>query len=165
MERDTLTLWNFMFLSYKHNLTEKQIQILGKVLDPKTDLGAVLGDMEDKLSVADRTAINSMIHDKIMPLLKDLSDENFISGISLLTDIMQPIIVRLMKKASSDPAQMSENIQVATRLASSLKTIMALMAPTIIDLIIKKKKPAWTMRFVLRKIRKKLLIAKGDIIK
>src|SRR3990172_880104 len=165
MERDTLALWNFMFLSYKHNLTEKQIQILGKALDPKTDLGVVLGDKEDKLSVADRTAINSLINDKIFPLIKDLSDENFISGLSLLTDIMQPVIVRLMKKAASDPVQMSENIQVATRLISSFKTITVLMAPTIIDLIIKQKKPAWSMRFVLRKIRKKLLKAKGDIIK
>jgi hypothetical protein len=54
---------------------------------------------------------------------------------------------------------------VATRLISSLKTITVLMAPTIIDLIIKQKKPAWSMRFVLRKIRKKILKSKGDIIK
>ena len=165
MKNDTLALWNFMFLSYKHNLTEKQIQILGKSLDPKTDLGVVLGDMEDKLSMADRTAINSLIQDKVMPLIKDLSDENFIKGLGLLADITQPVMVRLMKKAMSDPALMSENIQVATRLVSSLKTITVLMAPTIIDLIIKQKKPAWSMRFVLRKIRKKILKSKGDIIK
>jgi len=163
MDRDTLIVWTFLFLAYKNGLLEKNLQILNGILDPNTDLSLVLGSMEDNLSESDRALIDVTIQDKVLPLVQVLSDENFIRGVRILLDILQPSLERSVKNAGYDLGILREKINMLIRLTTSLKPLSVLMAPAIIDHIIKQKPPL-TVRFLLRRIRKKILKAKGDII-
>lgn len=163
MDRNTSTVWTFLFLAYKHGLIEKNLQILNGILDPKLDLGLILGSMEDSLSESDRALIDVTIQDTILPLLPVISDENFLRGFRILLDILQPYIVRTIKNTGGDLGILTEKMQMLIRLGSSLKPLSVLMAPAVIDHIIKQK-PSWSIRFVLRRLRKKILKAKGDSI-
>jgi len=159
MDQNTQVIWNFLLLAYKNGFLEKNLQILQGILDPKTDLGLLLASMEDSLSETGKSGldlIDAGINDKAVPLLKILSDENFMQGARILLDILQPTLERIVKDSNYDMVKLGEKITLITRLTVSLKPVTMLMAPALIDLIIKQK-PAWTIRFVLRRIRKKIL--------
>ncbi|PKL39627.1 MAG: hypothetical protein CVV44_05245 [Spirochaetae bacterium HGW-Spirochaetae-1] len=163
MDQNALIVWNFLFLAYKNGLLEKNLQVLQGILDPHIDLSLVLGSMEDNLSVADRTNIDVAVRDKALPLLQFFSDENFIRGVGLLLDIFQPVLEKSVREAGYDLGKVMEKANIAMRFASSLKPLTVFMAPVIIDYAIAQK-PSWTTRLVLRRMKKKILKAKGDII-
>lgn len=154
MDQNTLVVWTFLLLAYKNGLLDKNLQVLNGILDPNTDLSLVLAAMEDSLSGADRARIDVNVQDKVFPLLQILSDEKFMQGIRILLDILQPALERTVRNAGYDAGVLKEKVDVLIRLATSLKPLSLLMAPAIIDLIIKQK-PSWTIRIVLRRMRKK----------
>jgi|GEM_PF-5425432 len=163
MDQNALIVWNFLSLAYKNGLLEKNLQVLHGILDPQIDLSLVLGSMEDNLSVADRTNIDVAVRDKALPLLQFFSDENFIRGVGLLLDIFQPVLEKSVRETGYDLGKVMEKANIAMRFASSLKPLTVCMAPVIIDYVIAQK-PSWTTRLVLRRMKKKILKAKGDII-
>ncbi len=162
MDQNTSIVWTFLFLAYKNGLLEKNLQLLNGVLDPHTDLGLVLASMEDSLTEADRAKINVLILDKALPMLKTITDEKFIEGTRILMDILQPALVRIVQNANYDVAVLSERLSMVVRLLLSLKPLTLLMAPAVIDLALAQK-PRFSVRFLLRRLRKKIIKAQGEI--
>ncbi len=146
MEELTRAAWDFMTGAYKKGLLDEILALSGGMLNPDTDLGEVLGDMEDTLSAADFAPFEEKSKEIIIPALQALSEEEVIEALMVLITTLRPLLERAVQNAGGDPGVipgMAENIKknliAAKTVVNALLPVLAKGSGPLVEKFLKEK--------------------------
>ena len=128
MEGLTRVVWDFMEGAYRKGLLDELLGLIGGLSDPEADLGALLGDFEDRLADADFAHFEGMSRELLTPLLQALAREEVLESLHVLVISLRPVVDGVMERVGGDPKVVNEIQGLAKQNLLCLKTVaMALM--------------------------------------
>ena len=131
MEGLSRVVWDFMEGAYRKGLLDELLGLVGGLSDPEADLGALLGDFEDRLADADFAHFEGMSRDLLTPVLQALAREEVLESLHVLVISLRPVVDGVMERVGGDPKVMNEILGLAKQNLLCLKTVSVALVPVL----------------------------------
>lgn len=153
-ESPNRVVWNFMELAYRTGLLDECLEIIGNAIGPDIDMLEQFAGLERLGEETDFQSIDGKFGE-LIPIIKQLTDEDVIEGLKILLRLMKPYIDQAMRDIHSIEELKEKGLNIIKALYS-LRDVGLAVAPFAINKILEKK-PSWKTRFILKRIRKRIL--------
>ncbi len=132
MDQETKIIWDFAHAAYEKGTLDRALSLLGGLMPADADMGEIMGDFEDALSLRGMSGFEPLFDEVIVPGLLALDNDEALEGLHALLSLLEDVLGAFSENMGDDPGAALEKARSVAGQISALQPLAKALLPVLI---------------------------------